>query len=442
MKSINTLLLLCAALLLTADTLAEEAAPAKTLRPYAFKKGLTISYDINTSRSMNIGGQSYPRNLKATELLVVMNEEVTSTEVKQYRILSSTVIKDSAESDQLVDLIPTVFYVNEFGEMMRPGVSDLLLPIPTESGTTVTLNRGAFNVDVFAKKSEDNNTITYTALPNSVGIPETELTLALGNYETKLKDDVPVSVRLTEVFEQPAAKLQSGMPVTLSSDIEYSLVASDVLSDQELTSRTAELQLLLATFGDVREKFKSAEGARELNDRLAKFLTDHPNISYMARLTKCHDSLTKMLENYDKQTSESRGKYKEGDVPADFSVSANDGTTVTLSALKGKVVLVDFWASWCGPCRQSLPGVKKLYEKYSSKGFEIIGLSLDRDEATMKDFVKKEDMKWRNAMGEEAATEYGVQYIPMTFLIGRDGKIIKINASEGELDKLIGEQLK
>ena len=147
MKSINTLLLLCAALLLTADTLAEEAAPAKTLRPYAFKKGLTISYDINTSRSMNIGGQSYPRNLKATELLVVMNEEVTSTGVKQYRILSSTVIKDSAESDQLVDLIPTVFYVNEFGEMMRPGVSDLLLPIPTESGTTVTLNRGAFNVD-------------------------------------------------------------------------------------------------------------------------------------------------------------------------------------------------------------------------------------------------------------------------------------------------------
>lgn len=125
-----------------------------------------------------------------------------------------------------------------------------------------------------------------------------------------------------------------------------------------------------------------------------------------------------------------------------------DGKELKLSdfAGKGKVVLVDFWASWCGPCITELPNVVKTYEKYKDKGFEIVGISLDTDKAAWESATKKHGITWpqfSNLEGwqDEAAQAYSVQGIPYTLLIDKDGTIVaehlRGEAINNKLDELL-----
>lgn len=106
------------------------------------------------------------------------------------------------------------------------------------------------------------------------------------------------------------------------------------------------------------------------------------------------------------------------------------GNEVSLAGWKGKVVLIDFWATWCGPCLQELPNVEDAYSRFHDQGFEIVGVSLDHDRARLQQFLTQSDLPWPqiyDADHEQAlAKAYGVESIPATFLISRDGKISRI----------------
>jgi len=122
----------------------------------------------------------------------------------------------------------------------------------------------------------------------------------------------------------------------------------------------------------------------------------------------------------------------------DFSATDSAGRTVKLSDLKGKVVLLDFWATWCPPCRTEIPYLLEIYRKFKDKEFVLISVSLDRDLQAARQFVKDKEMGWVHIIDREAgqaiATLYEVEYIPSTFVIGRKGKI--------EARQLRGEELK
>ena len=125
-----------------------------------------------------------------------------------------------------------------------------------------------------------------------------------------------------------------------------------------------------------------------------------------------------------------------------------DGKEVSLSdyAGKGKVVLIDFWASWCGPCRQAMPDVVKIYQKYKNKGFEIVGISLDAKKEDWKQAVNDLNITWpqiSNLKGweEDCAVAYGVDLIPQTVLIDKDGKIVERNIGDEALDLKLQELL-
>jgi thiol-disulfide isomerase/thioredoxin len=135
-----------------------------------------------------------------------------------------------------------------------------------------------------------------------------------------------------------------------------------------------------------------------------------------------------------------------GKDPTPFEVKDTAGHPLSLEKYKGKVVLLDFWATWCGPCVQELPHVIATYEKHHVKGFEIIGISLDKDEAKFKEFVAERGMTWPQyfdgkAWENEVAKLYQVQSIPATYLIDRNGKIYRTGLRGSDLERAVKKLL-
>ena len=130
----------------------------------------------------------------------------------------------------------------------------------------------------------------------------------------------------------------------------------------------------------------------------------------------------------------------------DFDEKDLDGKPLSIASRKGKVVLVDFWATWCGPCVHELPNVLKTYEKYHDKGFEIIGISLDSDKDKLTSFIKEKKMTWPQYFDgkgwqNKVSTQYGIQSIPSTYLIDKEGKVIAIGLRGDDLDAAVGKAL-
>ena len=181
-----------------------------------------------------------------------------------------------------------------------------------------------------------------------------------------------------------------------------------------------------------------------------------------SKYTTDYNSLIAQVKNQSAQ-QEASEVIKVGQPAPDISLPGPDGKVHSLSDLKGKIVLLDFWASWCGPCRKANPEVVEIYKKYKEKGFEVFSVSLDggdprrvpaeQMEQAKSDgktkwiaAIKQDKLIWDNHVsdlqhwGSAPAATYGVSSIPKTFLIGRDGKIVAINPRanlEEELKKVL-----
>ncbi len=118
-------------------------------------------------------------------------------------------------------------------------------------------------------------------------------------------------------------------------------------------------------------------------------------------------------------------KEPSSGLAADFSLKSFEGREITLSQLKGKVVLLDFWATWCGPCRESIPHLIQLYKDYRESGFEVVGLNVDKgDREVVRRFILSMDIPYPVVTApEDVVRSYRVTGIPATFLIDKQGKI-------------------
>ncbi len=131
------------------------------------------------------------------------------------------------------------------------------------------------------------------------------------------------------------------------------------------------------------------------------------------------------------------------DPAPNFALKTADGKTVELKKLQGKVVVVNFWATWCGPCRREIPGMMKVYDKYKGKGLEIVGIALDRDGWNdVKPYLEKSPISYPIVIGERKLTEQygGVEAIPTTFIVDRKGNIVAKHVgamSEEDFEKAI-----
>jgi len=180
-------------------------------------------------------------------------------------------------------------------------------------------------------------------------------------------------------------------------------------------------------------KTGSKDGAKEALEDAKKAIVGHPQA----------DRFSQFLD----QMGGELNKPTVGD-KMEMQFTSLDGKKVDLNDMKGKVILIDFWATWCGPCIAELPNVIDAYEKYHDEGFEIIGISLDnaKDENKLKQFVKDKNMSWPQAFDGKGwqnslAKKFGITSIPATFLIGKDGKVASSNLRGPALGKAVKKEL-
>ena len=176
----------------------------------------------------------------------------------------------------------------------------------------------------------------------------------------------------------------------------------------------------------------------KLVEQLAKDFPDTPQGNQAEQLTPRVQEMVEAKKIQDKMVV--------GQPFPDFKEVDLEGNPLSVAQFKGKVVLVDFWATWCGPCIQELPNVLETYQQYHEKGFEIIGISLDNKKESLTQFIENRKMSWPqffdgNGWDNKLAVQYGIKSIPATYLVDAEGNLAAKNLRGPALAKKVGELL-
>ena len=266
------------------------------------------------------------------------------------------------------------------------------------------------------------------------------LSLLLGSAPGALgADDQPdakasdAKAQLEELVGKVREKLGAGKPSEESLSAE--LKQFDVLLAEHKDEKTADVaQILFMKAMLYQQVLDNKTKGIELLERVQKDFPDTPQAKMSGQ----------MIGSLKKQAELTVGK-----VFPDFNEKDLDGEPLSVSKYKGKVVLVDFWATWCGPCIAELPNVQATYKKHHDAGFEILGISLDSDKAKLTSFLKQKEMTWKQYFDGKGwqtklAQDYGVNSIPATYLLDREGKIVardlRGEALEAEVAKALARK--
>lgn len=296
------------------------------------------------------------------------------------------------------------------------------------------------NVSSYLKQLNEFNKIVSSNLNDYAKEAET----LIAQYEEALYDGKLQNAKLKSTFADSFAKLISKNK-SASKNAEEIRTQSDLitrLGNSIVVDAQTKVQGIVAQY---QNEF-NAKDALILN-RLSQLMLDHKTdlatlmfIDNFATdkkivgevLTALHQKYPNhpvVAENFNKINSP-QYRTSAGQVAPELEFANPDGKVLKLSDLRGKVVLIDFWASWCGPCRRENPNVVNLYAKYNSKGFEVFSVSLDNNKAKWVEAIQKDNLSWPNHVSDlkgwssAAAKLYGVNSIPCTFLIDKDGRII------------------
>lgn len=159
-----------------------------------------------------------------------------------------------------------------------------------------------------------------------------------------------------------------------------------------------------------------------------------------------HTLVSKVVGEYFANMQKAQSAIKEGEAAPDFTLPDQNGNMISLSSFKGKYVLVDFWASWCGPCRMENPNVVAAYQKYKNKNFTILGVSLDKAKEPWLKAIQDDQLTWTHVSDlkfwESAVVPlYSIDGIPYNVLIDPTGKIVAQNLRGGALEAMLAEVL-
>ena len=197
---------------------------------------------------------------------------------------------------------------------------------------------------------------------------------------------------------------------------------------------------MMMPFEDMEILMKEASPMFSQNN-LVRNIVEKKNQAQLRMKAEVEKKMTPEQREEQKKRKEMDAKIKIGERFPDAKVKDNTGNMKLLSDYvgKGKYVLIDFWASWCGPCRHEMPNVKAAYEKYASKGFEVISISTDRKLKPWRAAIEELGMNWTQLLDVDAGDVYGIYAIPRTFLVDPTGIVIDRNLRGEKLEEALSK---
>jgi thiol-disulfide isomerase/thioredoxin len=271
-------------------------------------------------------------------------------------------------------------------------------------------------------------TLSITAQTSVESITQKHMSAMLQDIKTYIQENPEA--------EDLSAAYQSGIQAAYVTGQNGEVVSLlDLQFDDLLSRENAPEQEVIQT-GMMLAQFAQQNGQKDVMEKVKEIFEQraaaNPNSSY-AQVTQ---ALAGMVN-----------KPGIGDTP-ELSGTTVDGKEISLEDYRGKVVLLDFWATWCPPCVEGLPEIKAVYEKYGDKGFEIIGISLDQSIDPLKTFIEEENLDWINLYDADQtaslADQFSVSSIPSLFLLNQEGEIVALDPRgpgvlENEVAKLLAD---
>lgn len=263
------------------------------------------------------------------------------------------------------------------------------------------------------------------------------LILSVLNFSVQAAEPTTPASELKELITKIQEKLKANKKT--EADLAEDLKGFDELLAKHKDEKTDEVAQIL--YMKAMLYLQILDDTDKATASIQKLKSDFPDTQQGKNADKLLDS----IKNQEEAKKVSRSLVPGAKFP-DFDEKDVTGKPLSIAQYKGKVVLVDFWATWCGPCVMELPNVLKTYEKHHDKGFDIVGISLDRDEQKLTNFTKEKNMPWQQFFdgkmwSNKLAMKYGVQSIPMTYLLDKEGKIIGKELRGEALESAVTEAL-
>lgn len=347
-----------------------------------------------------------------------------------------------------IDGSNTEFVVLSYLDSSNVSVSDTL-PVENQSfskkGYLMNTQKVSLTSNLTGRSMEDPNRLMFFLEPNKI-----DLTLKEGEFS-----NAKISGSKTQIENEDLDKLTKPFYERIEniSDERQKLIDKNKdipneNSETEIKSLTTKLQKLLDEIKNVRIKYVVNNPQSYLSADIINFY----------KRTLPPDSLSMLYSNLNPTIKESSYGVKiqeqiklhivdSGDVAPNFSLEDIEGNILSLNQFKGKTVLLDFGAAWCVPCKNEIPEIKKIYDKYHSKGLEIIGISFDKDKTSWKENIKNEKLNWHHIyegmsnLGKEGSINksYYIQPIPAYILIDDKGIIIDRYRGADKKDKSLSD---
>lgn len=361
-------------------------------------------------------------------------------------------------------LLPMIGYAQQKSKTVKPAAKKVEVKAPQNAQKSSAVLNGKYSISGKIDGAADGMQVTLLnaqtgAMENSALVKNGSFSLSGNLLSPEIKvlqianfSTVPVfldnsPVMYTASVLNPVTGRFTGSP----SHDDYNELNQQLfpymalLSGQDSEGSTAKLDAMEAMFTNFVQSHPGSYVAPLAILRHYQFFSDVPKLQqFSALLTEDVRKSTygKMIAATLKETE----KIPVGKTITEFSQNDQNGKSISISSFRGKYVLIDFWASWCGPCRRENPNVVKAFNTYKNKDFTVLGVSLDENREKWLGAIAADNLTWSQVSdlkgwGNQVAAMFGIQSIPQNILIDKQGKIVGINLRGAMLDYKLSKLL-